>query len=322
MKEWYTQQEAAELLNVSKATIYHYSKQGKIRKIPDPRRYHREARYYKEEIDQMVMEREQQPKGLSPSDVANKLGLSVQSVYKYIQEGTINALEVPYGDERFHYVITNEDFEKAKAILKPTGVSRIRRAEYYDSAHDIGLFQLFHTQMNLHARVMKNDKHQWGFFLQNYQKWVELEEGIQRYGLKPAYSIHQSNLESKGHVYLRVPKDEDILYPFIDYLYKTWGIENAGIRDRANAVFISIKAGARPLPQSFSFEQLIPFIQEGTIDSDGALLVLESGYRKTSVELPVEMLNTIRQLAEQENQTMSEWIEKALDKELNTPSIE
>ncbi|WP_418789868.1 helix-turn-helix domain-containing protein [Peribacillus frigoritolerans] len=34
--EWYTQQEVAGLLGVSKATVYHYAKQKKIIKIADP----------------------------------------------------------------------------------------------------------------------------------------------------------------------------------------------------------------------------------------------------------------------------------------------
>ena len=57
MNEWYTQKEVAERLGVSKATVYHYAKQGKIRKIADPHRLHREARYYKEEVDRLAMEK-------------------------------------------------------------------------------------------------------------------------------------------------------------------------------------------------------------------------------------------------------------------------
>ena len=63
MNEWYTQKEVAERLGVSKATVYHYAKQGKIRKIADPHRLHREARYYKEEVDRLAMEREEHPTG-------------------------------------------------------------------------------------------------------------------------------------------------------------------------------------------------------------------------------------------------------------------
>ncbi|WP_338451011.1 helix-turn-helix domain-containing protein [Niallia oryzisoli] len=77
INEWYTQKQVAEQLGVSKATVYHYAKQGKIRKIADPHRLHREARYYKEEVDRLASEREQYPTGMRPSEVAKQLGLSV-----------------------------------------------------------------------------------------------------------------------------------------------------------------------------------------------------------------------------------------------------
>ena len=60
---------------------------------------HREARYYKEEVDHLAEEKKEHPTGMRPSEVAKQLGLSVQSVYKYIKEGTIQAVEVPFGDE-------------------------------------------------------------------------------------------------------------------------------------------------------------------------------------------------------------------------------
>jgi len=59
INEWYTQKQVAERLGVSKATVYYYAKQGKIRKMADPHRLHREARYYKEEVDCLAREREQ-----------------------------------------------------------------------------------------------------------------------------------------------------------------------------------------------------------------------------------------------------------------------
>ncbi|MGR5878850.1 helix-turn-helix domain-containing protein [Bacillus pacificus] len=57
INEWYTQKQVAERLGVSKATVYHYAKQNKIRKMADPHRLHREARYYKEEVDRLASER-------------------------------------------------------------------------------------------------------------------------------------------------------------------------------------------------------------------------------------------------------------------------
>ncbi|MCQ6282360.1 helix-turn-helix domain-containing protein [Bacillus sp. EB600] len=311
MNEWYTQKQVAELLGVSKATVYHYAKQGKIRKIADPYRLHKEARYYKEEVDQLAKEREQHPTGMRPSEVAKQLGLSVQSVYKYIKDGDIKAVEVPFGDERTNYVISDEDFQEAKEMFQPAETDRIRRNEFYDSDHDIALFQYFQSTDSLAARVMKNEEQNWGFYLPYYQKWVNYSEGIEKYRLEPCYSIHKEPFDYKGYVHIKIAKCEDVLYPFIDFIYESWGIENVGVREHEQSVYITMKAGEAALPNSipFSLNQLIPSIQEGTIEIAEELFIVRSAYRKTNLELPIKMLDSVKQLAKLENITMSQWIE-------------
>ena len=62
--------------------------------------------------------------------------------------------------------------------------------------------------------------------------------------------------------------------------------------------------------------QLIPFVQEGTIEIAEGLLIVRSAYRKTNLELPIKMLDTVKQLADQENITMSQWVEQAIHQAL------
>ena len=319
MNEWYTQKEVAERLGVSKATVYHYAKQGKIRKIADPHRLHREARYYKEEVDLIAMEREGHPTGMRPSEVAKQLGLSVQSVYKYIKDGTIQATEVPFGDERTTYVISDEAFQEAKEILQVSETERVRRNEFYDSIHDIALFQSFQSPDRLAARVMKDKEYNWGFYLPYHQKWVDYNEGIEKYKLEPRYGIHVNPFDYKGYVHLQIPKGEDVLYPFIDFIYESWGIENAGIRELEQSVYISMKAGEIPLPSSlpFALNLLFPFVQEGIIEVAEGFFIVRSAYRKTNLELPIKMLDDVKKLAEQDNITMSQWVERAINKILH-----
>jgi excisionase family DNA binding protein len=314
MDEWYTQKEVAERLGVSKATVYHYAKQRKIRKIADPHRLHREARYYKEEVDRLAMDREQYPTGMRPSEVAKQLGLSVQSVYKYIKDGTIKAVEVPFGDERTTYVISKEAFQEAKELLQSLESERVRKSEYYDSDNGIALFQYFQSKDSLSARVMKDGEFNWGFYLPEYQKWVEYTEGFEKYGLEPCYSIHKESFDYKGYVHIKIPKGEDVLYPFIDFIYESWGIENVGIRDYEQWVYITMKTAESTIQSSlpFTLEQLLPFIKEGTIKIDEGLFIVRSAYRKTNLELPIKMLDAVKQLAEQENMTMSQWVEQAI----------
>ncbi|MEK3989878.1 hypothetical protein [Robertmurraya sp. FSL R5-0851] len=197
---------------------------------------------------------------------------------------------------------------------------RVRKNEYYDSIHDIALFQYFQSQDSTAARVMKNEDLNWGFYLPYYQKWVEYNEGIEKYGLEPCYEIHKDILDYKGYVHIQIPKGEDILYPFIDFLYESWGIENVGIREQEQGVYISMKAGEISLHHSvpFKLDQLIPFIKEGTIEIAEGFLVVRSAYRKTNLELPIKMLDTVKQLAEQENITMSQWVERTINQALES----
>jgi excisionase family DNA binding protein len=320
MNEWYTQKEVAARLGISKATVYHYAKQGKIRKIADPHRLHREARYYREEVDRLAMDREQYPTGMRPSEVAKQLGLSVQSVYKYIKDGTIKAEEVPFGDERTTYVISVEEFQEAKELLQSSESERVRKSEYYDSNNDVALFQYFQSKGSLTARVMKDEERNWGFYIPDYQKWVEYNEGIEKYDLEPCYEIHNNQFDYKGNVHIKIPKGEDLLYPFIDFIYESWGIENLGIREHEQAVYISMRAGESALknPLSFTLNQLVPFIPEGTIEIDEGLFIVRSAYRKTNLELPIKMLDAVKRIAEQENTTMSQWVEKAIKNRLGT----
>lgn len=250
---------------------------------------------------------------MSPNDVAKKLGLSVQSVYKYIQDGSIKAEAVPYGDERITYIISETAYQEAEKSLKPTETQRPKKYEYYDSKNDIALYQRFHSSKIPEARVVRNEENVFGFYLPNIQKWLTYEEGMKTYALKPSYLIHQPTLDYKGYLELQVPKNEVVFYPFLDYLYKIWGVENIRIREQDSSVLLFIRAGERPLmPEMISITDILPFLINGEIHHEENALILRSPYRKTSFELPIELLETISDLAEQEGVSISKWVEQKL----------
>ncbi|MCK1995344.1 helix-turn-helix domain-containing protein [Peribacillus muralis] len=315
--EWYTQKEAANLLGVSKATVYHYGKQKKIIKILDPHRLHKEARYQKAEVDRLVYEKQSLPTGMSPNEVAKKLGVSVQSVYKYIQDGLIKAEAVPYGDERITYVISETAYQEAEKSLKPSEIQRPKKYEYYDAKNEIALYQRFHSPKIPEARVIRNKENVFGFYLPNIQKWLTYEEGMKIYTLKPSYSIHQPPLDNKGYVELQVSKNEVVFYPFMDYLYEIWGVENIRLREQRETVLLYIKAGEKPLKSEvFGIADIFPYLINGEMRHEEGILLLRSPYRKTSFELPNELLEKISALAKQEGISISKWVENKLS--LNT----
>ncbi|MDQ7861081.1 helix-turn-helix domain-containing protein [Peribacillus frigoritolerans] len=147
------------------------------------------------------MKKQSLPTGMSPNDVAKKLGLSVQSVYKYIQDGSIKAEAVPYGDERITYVISEAAYQEAEKSLKPTETQRPKKnMNIMMRKKDMALYQRYHSSKIPEARVVRNEENAFGFYLLNIQKWLTYEEGIENYALKPSYSIHQPPMDYKGFV--------------------------------------------------------------------------------------------------------------------------
>ncbi|WP_338451012.1 hypothetical protein R4Z09_03565 [Niallia oryzisoli] len=79
-----------------------------------------------------------------------------------------------------------------------------------------------------------------------------------------------------------------------------------------------MKAGVISLQQSipFNLEQLIPFIKVETIENTEGLFIVRSTYRKTNLKLPIKMLDSVKQLAEQEDITISQWVECVINQAL------
>ena len=84
------------------------------------------------------------------------------------------------------------------------------------------------------------------------------------------------------------------------------GIENVGIRDHEQCVYITMKTGESILQNSLSFtlDQIFPFIYEGTIEISEGVFIVRSAYSKTNLELPIKMLDEVKYLAEQDHITM------------------
>jgi excisionase family DNA binding protein len=316
-KNWYTQQEVAEILGVSKQTVYLYAKQGKIKKIPDPYRIHREARYEKKEVDELAKKIKYTGGGYKPAEVAKILGVSVQTIYRYIQENLIETHKVPFGDERIRHIVSEKGLQQARSIIQESLKKGVKRYEYYNSQMDIALFQKFTSSEIEHARVIRDSLNEWIFYLPEKGDTLALDEGLSWYNLKPAYSIHQESLPFKGYAQMRIPKDFRYFYDLIDYFYRIWGIENVRIREEERVLLIKVKAGEKEYDLPFSFSEVYRFIVDGEWLVKDRILYVRSPYRKTTVELPVHLMEKTQEAAKEKGKTMSQLIEEALENLIN-----
>lgn len=323
MKDWYTRQEVADLLGVSKSTVYHYAKQNKIIKIEDPHRLMREARYHKEEVDALVEERKQnEPTGLRPSELAQELNVPTQRIYTLIRETDLPVDRLPVGDERMIYSIPAETATWIRQEVKRTAPTRGTRAEFYDATYDIVLYQRFQAKEGQELRVVRNLNMEWGFYLPS-GTWIPYADGKDIFQYKPVYSIHQPNQSIRGYTDFSFPKEEEKTFLFLDFVYQVWGIENIRIREHDAHIELSIKSGEMP-PPSIPLPISEDFIQKHLILGDIIMKenqwILMSGYRRTTFDLPNKLLDKLRDMSEEQGLSMSEYVELTLREKLASES--
>lgn len=316
LKDWYTRQEVADLLGVSKATVYHYAKQKKIIKIEDPHRLIREARYEREKVDALAEERKRnEPTGLRPSELAKQLGVPTQRIYALIQETELPIDELPLGDERTIYSISEEAAAWIRREVSRTAPIRGTRAEFYDVTHDVALYQLYQMENGQVARVLRNDNQEWGFYLQS-SIWIPFATAVDMYHYKAAYSIHQKTMPIRGYTDFSLPKDLPTSYEFLDFVYEVWGIENIRLREQDTTIELSIKSGevrlSTSVPTAVTEDMLDRFLILGDVIQEEHTWNLVSGYRRTTFDLPASMLDSLQMTAKESGMSMSEYVEEAL----------
>lgn len=327
MNEWYTTKEVASILGVSNVTVYNYAKQGRIKKIEDPYRAYKENRYHREEVDQLAENRKVgQTEGVSPSELAKKLNVPIQRIYTLIQEHDLEIDVIPLGEERKIYSIPKDIEDWIKEKVNRTAPARGNRYEFYNSEHDIAIFQLFKTNTDQSVRVTRNDKNEWGFYLQS-NLWIPYEEGINYYSR--AYNPHKSVFPAiKGYTDFRLRKDSPATFDFLDFVYQVWGVENIRLREHNKYIALSIKSGTVtidiPIPDSLTrtyFDQII-VAGDIHIEHEQNTWSLSSGKRRTTFDLSTDLLKQISIVAAQENMTMSDFVELSVREKLEHQEME
>ena len=316
--EWYTKQEVAEKLGISESIVYLYARQGKIKKIEDLHRIHRKARYQRKEVDDLAS-RLEAPSGVRPSELAKRLKIPVKRVYTLLKEHELPVDEFPIGDERIGYSISEEVATRLEEIVAKNLSARGTPTDFYNSQDDIAIYQLFISKNGQELRVIKNEEQEWGFYMTG-RIWVPFKEAREQHDLAASYGIHRPNVRPEGYIDFSLPKESFITYDFIDFVYRTWGIENVRLRELEAEISLSIKSGEWkkvPLPESLTMGWIASHTVAGNIEEKMDTWVLLSGQRKTTIQLPDTLLAKIVQLSKEQGKTMSEYIEEAVQLKVN-----
>lgn len=319
MADWYTRQEVADLLNVSKQTVYHYGKQGKIIKIHDKHRTVREVRYEKEGVDALIEQKKQQKiTGTTVSELAKRLDTTTRKIYDLISENKLEIETVRIGDERYIYSLNNEQVEIIELSYRESKPDRAVKSEFYNSSFDIAIHQRFILDEQKEVRVMKGEDGVWGFYLPSHN-FISYKEAVKKYSIEAAYTIHQNLISARsGYTDFVLSKRSPKTFYLIDTLYEMCGVENIRLRDDSQHIKISVKSSnydAIDVPPLYMVDKA--YIKKATVS--GALIREEgkwnfiSGVTRTSFSLKNELLDMLYKIAEEEGTTMDQLVEKAIE---------
>lgn len=312
-EESYTTQEVANILGVSKVTVYQYAKQGKIRKIIDPFKNVNKTRYVRKEVDELVEARRLKQTGISVSEAAQKLCVTKQKIYSLIKDGILEAQEIYISDDSKRLVIQEEHLEHAKKWLEEQKNRRAAKWEFYDRDYDIALYQMFESKDGQGYRLMKNDKGDWGFYLPPHT-WISYKEAVKTMFVAPNYSIHQKTLRSsKFYVDFTLPRDNPSSYVIIDAFYIAAGVENLRIREELDTILVSIKEGKYEVPEGYQGQlEIMEGVRCGEcLEKDGQIVIC-SNYKRQYFDLPGKYVEEILLEAGNQQLTQHELLEKII----------
>ena len=99
-------------------------------------------------------------------------------------------------------------------------------------------------------------------------------------------------------------------------MYQVWGIENIRIREHVGHIDLSIKSGvvalAIPVPEAFTESMIQKLLVLGDVVTEEGQWTLISGYRRTTFDLPNNLLDELQGISKANNLSMSEYVEFAV----------
>ena len=236
-KEFYTVEDIIEATGISRHLITQNIKKGVIKPFNMAYRY-KDGRKYKfspEEFERIC--NMYKKTGLTLSETARELGVSVSKVRELINTGVLKAEERMYG-ERKRIFVSEESARKCKEEqnIEPREVIYHKETGHF-------LFQPL-TLNGAMARIVGLNKDGSGEVMTEAGNVISLEEAINK-GYKPALEIEdRPYISTKGWVSFAFPKPKYVngaTYGIIEILYRFVGPRNMHIRVNDEQIYVKVR---------------------------------------------------------------------------------
>lgn len=247
MGKIYSMQEIADLLGYSIASIYSYERRGFIQRINDSAFEGQSGKFSEEQVNKLLeMKKKLDASGNSYANLAKTLGVPPGKVKEAVKMLKLDVKKVQTSlySTRTRYALTAEQEQEIIKYFDQYKPGRPRRNALYYTHMDLAEHQLFQLNTCKKIRLQEDLRGRLGFELKD--GFLPFKEAIEKYSLKPAYSIHQTQQEGKiaaSFTDLIIPTQNNDFFEILDTLYSICGVENFNAEYIKERLFISIRNG-------------------------------------------------------------------------------
>lgn len=300
VKQIITIQEVMELLGVSvPQTIYNYINNKKLTPI-NKDDWHIEGRYEFDLDDVLRLKEELKAPGLTTSEVAKELGVSQQTVNKYIKQNLLPAFQAEYRGLRYNF-IQREDLDQFKEThqigRKPS------KKHFYNAQANIGLFQLFvnkQEEKERYARIVSVEEEIVAITEQHEE--LTLEQLLEK-GYEPAYVIEAKKAITKeGYAIFKLKQTsyaKSSLYKLVDLFYQHLSPVNMRIEPQEEEEHFIIETKPTLIAEQSHelFELLQSTLVSGKLNKRNRGIYIDSDLEVIRVKLTSEMKERLEKKA-------------------------
>lgn len=314
----YTIAEVAKALGCTVPTVYSYEKRGLIQKIEDPHHLYGTSRFERDGVDRLKQEKEQlDAAGRSITEVAQRLGVYPQKVKDAIGALKLDIQQVPSSIQsaKQRYAITQEQERELSQYLKRQKMTRIKRNHLYVPASDIALYQAFLIAGEQPVRLRRNEKGEFGFYLDDHL-FLPYLEALRSQDLEPRYGIHQERQDGQqGFTDLSVSTGKKAFYQILDALYAICGVENFNAEIRNGKLVASIRNGRYPvsgMATAEAFRALRAAITSGKVERVDDNWVFSRSDRTVQLNFEEAVYEELEEIAAAEGLSFKDWAQRVL----------
>ena len=319
----YTAQEAADILGVSRQTVYKYGSEGLLDTIKIPYNSSIRIRFTKKSVDKLLQERRAADKavaGTSLSDLAKEWNVKRHRLYNLLK-----SKKLPYkvDDEHFPHptvVVSDEVKQELATLINALPKQKHARLDFSNPSWNIAIYQKFYDENMKERRLIcieSGGKAKWGFNIQ--EGFLEYKNAINK-GYRAAYSMSQSKALIGGYSKFKLLKYDPVSFSFLDFLYEHLGIKNLYIENIneselivhvRESSFSNIKNSIHP---QITDEWLNSHIVEGKVSLREGTLVFTSNSKNITVHIDMDKYEILEELAESEKRSINEIINNAINR--------